>query len=634
MQKKRELQHVLPRGARLGTIAGVLAFAWGAVGGCATSTVPEDEEGTPSSSATSSEGGGGAGGAGGGDGGGPRVCDPGITQPCYAGPEPTKGVGACVGGTQTCADDGSGFGPCEGQVTPVEETCENPADEDCDGMANESGNGCICTPGLAEGCYSGPDGTQGVGACKEGMRTCSEQGSSWGVCEGEMIPAAEDCSNTLDDDCDGAACAGPVWNLIFGGAQGDLAGSVAVDSAGSVFVAGVFSGSMVVGADTLVSAGGADIFLVKLDAQGNYIWSQNLGDAADQGATSVAVDSSGNVIVAGSFSGTIKVGMTTLTASGKDAFVAKFGSTGAPLWGKKLGAQGNQAATAVAVDASGNVFVTGAFDGTLFCPFGCITSKGGQDIFLFKFDAQGVQQWLKTAGDVGDQIPNALVVDAAGNVFLAGQIQGSSVDFGGGAPLGSAGGFDAFAVKLDASGAHVWSKRFGDPFDQQVYSLAVGPAGEVVLAGSFAGSINFGALDVQSAGLSDAFVVKLDADGIYQWEKRFGDAAEQAVYGAVIDAAGDILAIGGFQGMVDFGGGPLSSAVSNDVFILKMSGGGGHLWSRSFGNIASQIGTDLVLDPTSGHLIATVSAAGTIDFGLGALTSAGAEDVVLVNLTP
>jgi alpha-tubulin suppressor-like RCC1 family protein len=134
----------------------------------------------------------------------PLVCMPGEALSCYAGPEGTKGVGACKAGTKTCTPDGSGFGPCEGEVVPQDETCNTSTDDDCDGAVNEEGLGCACVPGSAMPCYSGPSGTNGVGACVGGTQTCNGEGTGYGPCEGEVVPQAETCNSAIDDDCDGA----------------------------------------------------------------------------------------------------------------------------------------------------------------------------------------------------------------------------------------------------------------------------------------------------------------------------------------------------------------------------------------------------------------------------------------------
>jgi hypothetical protein len=153
---------------------------------------------------TGGEGGAGTGGEGGAGGaGGASTCMPGSSERCYSGPAGTGGVGICRGGQRICAADGSGHGPCMGEVLPSPETCETPADEDCDGEANEEGSGCVCIPNQASPCYDGPSGTLGVGACVPGTHSCNAEGTGFGFCLGQVTPAAESCATPADDDCDG-----------------------------------------------------------------------------------------------------------------------------------------------------------------------------------------------------------------------------------------------------------------------------------------------------------------------------------------------------------------------------------------------------------------------------------------------
>ena len=127
----------------------------------------------------------------------------GATAPCYSAPAVTKDKGPCKGGTKTCLPDGSGYGPCVGEVTPLFETCANPADEDCAATADEV-CGTVCTAFAFEPCYTGPAGTEQKGRCRAGYRQCWGSGLGWTPCMDEMKPLAEDlCGNGIDDDCDG-----------------------------------------------------------------------------------------------------------------------------------------------------------------------------------------------------------------------------------------------------------------------------------------------------------------------------------------------------------------------------------------------------------------------------------------------
>lgn len=130
-------------------------------------------------------------------------CAPNAVESCYSGPAGTEDVGPCHGGTRTCNDSGSAWGPCEGEALPAQESCFTAIDDNCNGQVNESGPGCVCQPNATEPCYSGAAGTRGVGACKDGQHTCNASGTAWGPCDGEVLPAQETCATSLDDDCDG-----------------------------------------------------------------------------------------------------------------------------------------------------------------------------------------------------------------------------------------------------------------------------------------------------------------------------------------------------------------------------------------------------------------------------------------------
>ena len=128
------------------------------------------------------------------------VCSPGSTAPCYTGPSGTEGVGTCQAGTQTCNATGTAYGACVGSVTPTTEVCGDAVDNDCDGVVDE---GCVCTPGSAAICYTGPSGTEGVGTCAAGTQFCNAEGTGYGACLGEVTPTQETCGDALDNDCDG-----------------------------------------------------------------------------------------------------------------------------------------------------------------------------------------------------------------------------------------------------------------------------------------------------------------------------------------------------------------------------------------------------------------------------------------------
>jgi hypothetical protein len=203
---------------------------------------------------------------------------------------------------------------------------------------------------------------------------------------------------------------------------------------------------------------------------------------------------------------------------------------------------------------------------------GPLISAGGNDVFVVKLDASGGYLWSKSFGDADQQDATAVAVDSAGDVLVTGEFFGT-VNFGGG-PLTSAGDYDLFLVKFDASGGHVWSKRFGDDDDQGgAPSVIVDASGNVLVAGTFHGTLDFGGSPIASIGGQDAYLAKLDASGDYLWSKRFGNAMdEQVATSVVVDASGDVLLAGYFGGILDFGDGTsLMSAGGYDLYVAKFS---------------------------------------------------------------
>jgi hypothetical protein len=373
--------------------------------------------------------------------------------------------------------------------------------------------------------------------------------------------------------------------------------------------------------------------------KGKVLWAKRFGDASDQRATAIAADpsSSGNVTVVGYFAGSLDFGggQPLTSTGGVNIFVANLdGSSGGYRWARGYGVG---AANSVAVDASGNVFVTGGFSGSSDFGKGKIASLGQTDTFVVKLDSAGNSLWVKQFGASGTVgAGTGIAVDAAGHVVVTGWFSGA-VNFGDG-PMPSAGPQDIFLVKLDASsGGHIWSAHFGDPTD--VAPLAVGVAvdasGGVLLAGYFSGDTTFGGKPLMTTNMSDTFVAKLDGSGTGAWSKDFGTAGSTS-HGTsvVIDSSTDVLVAGGFSGTIDLGDGGVPSTGLGDGYVVKMDGSGGHLWANYFGTHSSKDSSETVgvaADP-SGNVVVGGIFSGQVSIGGAPMVGAGAVDIFLAKL--
>jgi hypothetical protein len=509
-----------------------------------------------------------------------------------------------------------------------------------------SGGALACVPGATRACYDGPGGTEGVGTCHAGTQACASNGMTWGPCLGEVLPAPPNCVGGKDLHCDGyvQACKGTLlWAKRFGDSNDQRGAAITVDAAGDVLIAGSFAGSVDFGGGPLMSTGGSTAFVAKLDgSSGSFLWAKGYGTGA---ALGVAVAPSGDVLVTGDFSGSADFGDGQPIASTgkKDAFIVALSAGGGYKWSKHFGSPGTSAgATGVAVDAAGHVVVTGSFAGSV--DFGSgqpVTSTGPQDVFLTKLDASGGYVWSEHFGASNDQGPlaNAVAVDTSGDVLLTGSFA-ESVDFGGG-PLASIGATDAFALELDAAGSYRWLQHFGSPGEFSNGSgIAADASGNVFVAGNFAGSLSFGGggSPVMASGDADAFLLSLDAlSGATSWSEHFGAGStldSAGAGGVVVDIAGNVLVTGAFTGAVKFGGQPIFSSGEQDVFLAKLDPSGGAVWPKTFGDPSSTQAAAGVAADASENVLVTGFFSGSIDFGEGPLVSMGGMDIFVAKLGP
>jgi hypothetical protein len=385
-----------------------------------------------------------------------------------------------------------------------------------------------------------------------------------------------------------------VWGKQLGGTSPGQGYSIAVDASGNVYTTGLFGGTVDFdpgpGTFNLTSAGSDDIFISKLDASGNFVWAKRMGGTDIDRGYSIAVDTSWNVYTTGYFEGTVDFdpgpGIFNLTSAGSDdIFISKLDASGNFVWVKRMGGTSIDNGNSIAVDASGNVYTTGLFGGTVDFDPGPdtfnLTSDGSWDIFISKLDASGNFVWAKQLGGISVDKGFSIAVDASGNVYTTGAFNGTAnFDPGPGTfNLTSAGDADLFISKLDASGNFEWAKQLGGTDIDYGYSIAVDASGNVYTTGFFSGTADFdpgtGTFNLTSAGYADIFISKLDASGNFAWAKQLGGTSSDHGYSIAVDTSGNVYTTGYFQDTVDFDPGPdtfnLTSAGSADIFVHKIS---------------------------------------------------------------
>lgn len=446
------------------------------------------------------------------------------------------------------------------------------------------------------------------------------------------------------------------WAKSIGGTNRDIGRSIAVDINGNVYTTGGFNGTAdfnpaALTAADLTSAGVDDIFVSKLNIDGNYLWAKRMGGTNYDYGNSIVVDSEGAVYTTGYFQGTADFDPDALntvnltSAGGYDIFISKLDSDGNFVWVKNMGGAGDDYGYEIAVDLDGNVYITGSFSGTASFNPGDDTaelvSAGGDDIFVSKFDDSGNFVWAKRMGGTGADVGNSVITDASG-VYSTGYFEvtadfdpgGSIVD------LISAGDADIFVSKLDLDGNFAWAKSMGGDGGDNGFSIVVDSNDSIFTTGYFYNTADFDpeALttgDLTSAGLADVFISKLDSDGNFLWAESIGGTDDDYGYDIAVDLSGSIYTIGFFYNFADFDPGLdvhyLGSVGEADIFVSKLDSDGSFDWATHMGGASGDVGYGVALDSDGGVYTTGYFQSNAADFdpgdGISYLSSAGGLDV-------
>lgn len=371
-------------------------------------------------------------------------------------------------------------------------------------------------------------------------------------------------------------------------------------------------------------------FGVPIDLRDNTtkpFWSIAFGNLGDDSGYSTATDAFGNIFVTGTFSGPVDFGQGMVTCGGDaDVFLVKYDPNGELLWARCFGDAKFGYRTSIATDAFGNVIFTGGFASTANFGGGGLTSYGLIDGFLVKYDTNGNHKWSKHFGGREDDIGRSLATDASGNIFLTGYFE-NTASFG--SRSWTSWGFeDIFLAKYDANGNYLWSKRFGGTNPDIGLSVATDASGDVLLIGNFTGIVDFGGGALENAGAFDIFLAKYGPDGRHIWSKSFGGEQTDNGYGVATDSSGNVYITGNFSIRSDFGGGWLDSTGIDDIFLAKYGADGRYLWSKRFGSTSWDSGYGIATD-ASGNVYLTGDFNGIGYFGGGLLFSSGLSDIFL-----
>lgn len=386
------------------------------------------------------------------------------------------------------------------------------------------------------------------------------------------------------------------WLRSAGGSNLDEALDIAYSASGDhYFTTGNFSGNCNFTSQTLASSGLSDGFIAKYDEGGAPIWAKKFGGTGSDKSVAVVTDNAGNAYVCGYYNGTATFGSWSITsADSSDIFIAKFSSNGDVLWVKTAGGPGNDAASGIALDGTGNVYVTGIFRGTANFGANSVTSvnypassQASADVFLTRLDNNGNFLWVKKGSAQGDEKSSDVCTDGQGGIYLCGQFS-SDILFDSNHPnsIQNAG----FVVKYNASGQEQWFSRLAAT---QIlpHALRADAQNNVVVTGESIGQIlleSTNTVVVTTTNSQSIFLAQFSPSGQINWATEDGSISYVSARAIAVGAQNEVYISGVFDCVFTeyadaLGEGLFNSAGYRDVFIVKYSASGNREWFRQYG---------------------------------------------------
>ncbi|MGD0855571.1 MAG: SBBP repeat-containing protein [Dehalococcoidia bacterium] len=378
--------------------------------------------------------------------------------------------------------------------------------------------------------------------------------------------------------------------------------SIAVDSSGNVYIGGYSHTTWGTPVRAYYADDNADVFVAKLNSNGVLQWNTFLGGAGDDEKGTIALDSSGNIYIAGqshnSWQGdSAPVRAFTISPDGMDVFAAKLNNNGVLQWNTFLGGSGNDECGGIAVDTSGYIYVAGTSDATWQGdnPPRQAFTAGNQDAFAAKLNNNGALQWNTFLGGSDYTHGSAIAVDSTGNIYIAGDSNASW-----GSPLRAyKAGNDAFAARLNNNGDLQWNTFLGGSLNDYSSSIATDTGGNVYIAGDSEASWGSPLRAHNTGSNPDAFAAKLNSSGALVWNTFLGGSDGNAGNGIAVNSSGNIYVTG--YSTSTWGSPVWAYTASMDVLLAKLNNNGALQWNTFLGGTGDDSGGGIAVD-TSGNI--------------------------------
>lgn len=381
------------------------------------------------------------------------------------------------------------------------------------------------------------------------------------------------------------------WLKSLSGLNDDIVRGVCLDSMSNIYITGSFSGTTTIGGQTLTSNGATDIFIAKLNANGNLVWAKSFGSVSLDYAFDIDCEAGGNFFITGGFrqAMTLLPNITISSTGGLDLFTAKFNTNGDCLWARAATGLASEYGNEIVVGDNNNVCVIGNTNGQMIFGIDTLFHADSTDLFIASYNSSGNLLWVKGIPGYGKAGARAVDIDIVGNTIVAGSFNGSLAIDTFNIISASQNLNDVFISKYSGSGSALWAKRYGDLGDDYVRGVGTDSLGNIYLSGVFSNSVDFDGNTLFANGNTDIFLLKLDSSGNFVWIKQFGNSGTEEGCEIEVSPDGNVFISGGFSQTITLGGSTFSSQGIRDVFVAKIDTIGNVQWAKSVGSIADDV---------------------------------------------
>lgn len=396
----------------------------------------------------------------------------------------------------------------------------------------------------------------------------------------------------------------PIWSVNSTGESWDVVTDQAIDNEGNIYLTGNFTGTLGYDAESESLSGEQCIFIARFNADSELLWLKKIMSTGFVSAGAISVNHSNEIFICGNYSGEMSdKNLNLATKSSKSGYIFKLNSTGDITWAKNIDGSFRPTQMHLMADHAGGVYFAGTFHGKLSIGSERFNSNYFEDVVVAHFDKGGNINAFNTIHGADDENVFDLAINPAGEPLLTGSFA-RELEIGKNF-ITSNGMQDVFLIKLDENLQAINVKQYGGIYDDEGRALTVGKNGKLFLAGNFTGQVDFGkTIRLESEGTRDVFLIGLDEEMEGAWGAKFGSPGSDCVTGMALNSRGDLYLIGSFRGSITIDDRVIETpSFANDAFLAKFNAEGKFKFIENIGGEEHDFGKRICIDTDNEILI-------------------------------